>query len=73
MVDSCQRHVLARTSLGAVELCRCGAVHLSIGGVTLRLVPGAIPELAALLAEAAAELPEVASALSRPRAREALS
>ena len=73
LIDPCQRHLLARKAVGAVELCHCGAVHLSIGGVTLRLVPGAIPQLAELLAEAAAELPDLESALARPRAPGALS
>lgn len=63
-VDPCRRHVLARKPVGSVEFCHCGAVHLSIGGVTLRLVPAAIPELAELLADAAAELPVLESALA---------
>lgn len=72
-IDPCHRHLLARNPIGAVELCHCGAVHLSIGGVTLRLVPGAIAQLAELLADAADELPDLASALARPRAPQALS
>ncbi len=72
-MDPCQRHLLARNPVGAVELCHCGAVHLSIGGVTLRLMPGAIARLAELLAEAADELPDLESALARPRVPEALS
>jgi hypothetical protein len=71
--DPCRRHLLARNDIGAVELCHCGAVHLSIGGVTLRLVPGALTQLAGLLAEATDELPDLASALARPRVPEALS
>ena len=63
-IDSCHRHLLARTPVGAVELCHCGAVHLSIGGVTLRLVPQAIEQLAELVADAAAELPALEAALA---------
>lgn len=63
-IDSCPRHLLARSPVGAVELCHCGAVHLSIGGVTLRLIPEAIPQLAELLADAGAELPLLRSALA---------
>jgi hypothetical protein len=65
MLDACSRHLLARRSIGAVELCHCGAVHLSIGAVTLRLVPAAVLELAELLGDAAAELPDIESALAR--------
>ncbi|HWM87568.1 MAG TPA: hypothetical protein VNO33_17060 [Kofleriaceae bacterium] len=63
--ETCHRHLLVRKPVGAVEVCHCGAVHLSIGGVTLRLVPAAIAELAELLTDAAAELPLLESALAR--------
>jgi hypothetical protein len=66
-IHSCHRHLLARTPVGAVEFCRCGAVHLSIGGVTLRLVPDAVAQLAELLADAAAELPLLDAALASRR------
>lgn len=64
-LDTCPRHLLASRPIGAVELCHCGAVHLTIGGVTLRVVPAAVSELADLLADAAAELPDIESALAR--------
>jgi hypothetical protein len=73
IIDPCKRHLLARNTVGAVELCHCGAVHLSIGGVTLRLVPGALAQLAELLSDATDELPDLTSALTRSRAPEALS
>lgn len=54
-------------------MCHCGAVHLSIGAVTLRLVPAAVMELAELLGDAAAELPDLESALERRALPEARS
>ena len=39
-----------------VERCSCGAVHLTIGAVTLRLAASAIPALAATLGDAARTL-----------------
>lgn len=36
---SCVRTVLSRSPVGCVERCTCGAVHLSIGALSLRLDP----------------------------------
>ena len=36
-----------------VEQCSCGYVHLTIGGVTLRLVPSVLQALAATVTDAA--------------------
>ncbi len=33
----CARQLLARSPIGAVERCSCGALHLSIGALSLRL------------------------------------
>jgi hypothetical protein len=52
----CQRQTLARSGFAVVELCNCGAVHLTMGAVTLRLAPEAMPELAQVMGEAAREL-----------------
>ncbi len=52
----CQRQTLARSGFAIVELCNCGAVHLTLGAVTLRLAPEVMPELAQTVAEAAREL-----------------
>jgi hypothetical protein len=52
----CQRQSLARSELAAVELCNCGAAHLTIGAVTLRLAPEVIAELADVIGHAASEL-----------------
>lgn len=46
----------AKNGLGGVEQCACGAVHLTIGAVTLRITPGAVPLLAELLSDAALAL-----------------
>lgn len=42
----CERQRLAEHGSFTVELCDCGAVHLAIGFVTLRLDPRAYRELA---------------------------
>lgn len=39
-----------------VEQCSCGAIHLTIGAVTLRLAPNAIGALAATMNDAARAL-----------------
>jgi hypothetical protein len=56
MEASCSKKTLARTDLGAVEMCSCGAAHLSIGAVTMRICPDALEQLAVLLGRAAAAL-----------------
>jgi len=53
---TCHRQLLARHVFGSVELCVCGAAHLTIGAITLRLAPEAIGDLAELLRQAADEL-----------------
>ena len=58
MIDSkaCTRQTLATSELTMVERCSCGAVHLTIGAVTLRLASSAVPALAATLGDAARAL-----------------
>lgn len=41
--------VLARSDIGAVLLCRCGKLHLTLDFMTLRFEPQAFRELAAML------------------------
>jgi len=70
----CLRRTLARGGFAVVELCNCGALHLSIGAVTLRLAPEALPELTQVIHEAAREMAlHDAKAASDPAATEALS
>ena len=56
MNHNCSRRVLAAGDYMLVEQCTCGAVHLTIGAVTLRLSRTAIPSLAETLGEAARSL-----------------
>ncbi len=42
-------HVLSRSDMGAVVLCRCGNLHLNLEFMTLRFEPQAFRELAAML------------------------
>lgn len=60
---SCRRDILASNDFAQVERCSCGAVHLTIGALTLRLQPSSIAPLAETLADAATAL-----VLDRPRA-----
>lgn len=50
---ACQRQTLAAGELALVERCSCGAVHVTIGAVTLRLSAAAIPAIAETMIEAA--------------------
>jgi len=49
----CARRVLAHGECSMVEQCSCGYVHLTIGGVTLRLVPTVLAALADTINDAA--------------------
>ncbi len=52
----CHRTTLACGPAGLVQLCGCGAVHLSVGPVTMRLTPQACESLSRTLADAAGQL-----------------
>ncbi|MGE0401995.1 MAG: hypothetical protein AB7T06_35155 [Kofleriaceae bacterium] len=51
--QSCARRVLSAGDCTLVEQCSCGSVHLTIGGVTLRITPAAFPQIAATISDAA--------------------
>ena len=53
----CRRRRLASRASFAVEECDCGAVHLTIGYVTLRLDPCAYREVVAMMNDALERLP----------------
>lgn len=52
-MKSCTRRTVATGEYAMVEQCTCGAVHMTIGPVTLRLAASAIGPIAATLNEAA--------------------
>lgn len=52
----CARRPLAVGDFAVVERCSCGAVHVTIGAVTLRLAASAIGPLAETLQEASRAL-----------------
>jgi hypothetical protein len=54
---NCRRRRLAHRAPFSVEKCECGALHLTIGYVTLRLEVCAYREMAAAVSEALDELP----------------
>jgi hypothetical protein len=54
--QECRRQVLGRCGFVLIELCNCGAAHVTLGAVTLRLAPEAIAELAEAAGDAAREL-----------------
>ena len=51
----CSRRLVAAGDCSLVEQCSCGAIHLTIGAVTLRLARSAIASLAITLEAAARE------------------
>jgi len=53
MTNPCNRRTLAVGEFAMVEQCTCGAVHVTIGPVTLRLSASAIAPIASTLSEAA--------------------
>jgi hypothetical protein len=53
---SCARELLARSPIGAVERCTCGAIHLSIGALSLRLDPAVLRAIVIMASEALKEL-----------------
>lgn len=53
---TCSRRTLAANDFSIVERCSCGAVHLTIGAITLRLTASTIPALAQTLGDAARAL-----------------
>ncbi|HEY1851625.1 MAG TPA: hypothetical protein VGG60_11415 [Candidatus Binataceae bacterium] len=54
---NCRRNRLAERGSFSVDECACGALHLTIGYVTMRLESCAYRELAAAMIEALAQLP----------------
>ncbi len=54
--NTCTRRPLAIGDFALVERCGCGAVHVTIGAVTLRLAASTIGPLAETLTEAARAL-----------------
>jgi hypothetical protein len=57
---------LARSELGAVSVCPCGVVTLTVQYLSLRFEPGAFRELQALLAQAQRRIDGSAAAASSP-------
>jgi hypothetical protein len=51
--NPCVRRTLAVSDFAMAEQCTCGAVHVTIGPVTLRLAASAISEIATTMTEAA--------------------
>ncbi len=57
MCYSEQTHSLAdRPTLGGVSICTCGTIHLTVGGVTIRLAPEAFGEMLRMCQDAADRL-----------------
>ena len=54
---ACRRRRLASRGSFSVDECDCGAVHLTIGYVTLRLDPCAYREVVAMMDDALRRLP----------------
>ena len=54
---ACRRRRLASRGSFSVDECDCGAVHLTVGYVTLRLDPCAYREVVAVMDDALRRLP----------------
>lgn len=52
----CSREILARSPIGSVERCTCGALHLSIGALSLRLDPNVLRAIVVMGHEALGQL-----------------
>jgi hypothetical protein len=52
----CARRRLAERASLKVDACDCGAIHLTIGFITMRLDPHAFREFATMVCEAASHL-----------------
>jgi len=57
LTAKCRRRKLAQRESFSVDACDCGALHLTIGYVTMRLDPCAYREMAAVISEALDRLP----------------
>lgn len=55
-IKNCSKQRLAQRGSFAVDSCDCGALHLTIGYITLRLEPRACIELTGALCEALDQL-----------------
>jgi hypothetical protein len=53
----CEKRTLATHGPFNVQVCDCGAIHLTLGFVTVRLEPSAYRELAAVVAAGLVALP----------------
>ncbi|AFL86651.1 hypothetical protein Terro_0302 [Terriglobus roseus DSM 18391] len=45
-----------RKTLGGVSMCSCGTIHLTVGGITIRLEPEAFGEMVRMCQDAADRL-----------------
>ncbi|HTR62153.1 MAG TPA: hypothetical protein VMH37_10655 [Candidatus Binataceae bacterium] len=54
---ACRRRRLAARASFSVDECDCGAVHLTVGYVTMRLDPCAFREVVAMMNDALGRLP----------------
>jgi hypothetical protein len=52
----CERRRLAAEGQYAIDVCRCGAIHLTVGPLTIRLEENAYRELASTISAGATEL-----------------
>ena len=55
-IPHCFREIFAHGPTGSVEVCSCGTVQVTIGAVTVRVVPEALAELADIVGQAALEI-----------------
>jgi hypothetical protein len=56
MCPSATYSLAERKTLGGVSMCSCGTIHLTVGGVTIRLEPEAFGEMLRMCQDAADRL-----------------
>jgi hypothetical protein len=56
--QNCQQETLSQHSCFQINRCSCGAYHVSIGAITIRLAPESFSELSAVVSAARAKIQE---------------
>jgi hypothetical protein len=55
-LESCRRELLATMGSSRIERCQCGAIHVSVGAVTIRATAEVLRDLSTALSSALAQV-----------------
>jgi len=67
--NPCSRTKLAQNSVSIVELCACGVLYVTVGPMTMRLLPEAAYKLSSVLQEAMSSLDVIEAEKKKPHLR----